>query len=271
MPIIISQNLLNLNKFSMMKAVVLGGAGVMGSHAADFLSKSGVFSDVIVADLNINRAKEIANKINADYAKVDAGNEESIKDVVRNTDVVINAIGPFYKFAYRVLKSVIEAGANYVDICDDYDVTLKIIDELNEKAKKQNVTAIVGLGASPGITNVAASYAVEQMDEVDEIKIYVTRSLKEEAGGAIPYHMLHAWLGEVPVYENGEFKKKRGLKDGKECIKFPHPFGEAFVYYLVIQKRLHYQDILKQRMYHAKVHFSRSISATFLFSLTQLD
>ena len=251
-----------------MKAVVLGGAGVMGSYAANFVAKSNVFSNVVIADINVKKGEKIASQIGGDYIKVDANDEESIKNAVKGADVVINAIGPFYRYAYPILKSVINEEANYVDICDDYDITLKLI-ELDEEARKKGVSAIIGLGASPGITNVAASYAASQLDEVDEIKVYVTRSIKEEAGEAIPYHMLHAWIGDVPVYENGEFKMAKGLKDGIEWVNFPL-FGNAAVYYFGHPETVTLPRYIKARNVACKGTFFPQSFRDFLIQLDSI-
>ncbi len=214
-----------------MKAVVLGGAGVMGSYAAMRMAKEGIFSELIIADLNEEVGRKIAAQCGGEFKKIDVTNSNELAECMQGADVVVNCVGPFYKFAPLILKAAIEEGVDYVDICDDYDATQELIEKFNDGAVERDVTCIIGLGASPGITNVVASYAAEKLDEVEEIKVYVTRGIKEEAGGAIPYHMLHCWIGEIPVYENGEYKKARGLRDGKECVKFPEPFGEASVYY----------------------------------------
>ncbi len=204
----------------------------MGSYAVERLSKEDIFSEILVADINEEKAREISEMSEKlDYTKVDATDKEDLSRVIKGADVAVNCVGPFYKFAPRILETAIESGVDYVDICDDYDATQKLIDDFNGKAIDAGVTCIVGLGASPGITNVIASYASSQLTSVDEIKVYVTRGIEEAAGGAIPYHMLHCWLGEVPIYKNGSYQKARGLVDGEEYVKFPEPFGGAKVYY----------------------------------------
>ena len=215
-----------------MKIVVLGGAGVIGSYAVKYLSNMDTFSKIIIADSNEKKAKEIS-KISKkiDFKKTDATDEKSLKSVLKDVDIAINCIGPFYKFAPKIINSVIEAGIDYVDVCDDYDTTEKLLDNYDKKAKDAGTTCIVGLGASPGLTNIIASFAAHQLTSVDSIKVYVTRSIKEEAGGAIPYHMLHCWLGEIPIFKDGRFQKVRGLIDGEECAIFPEPFGQSMVYY----------------------------------------
>ena len=215
-----------------MKVIVLGGAGVMGSYAVDVLSRGKIFSEIKVADINEEKGKEMEEKMDGvEFVRLDATSREELSQVMKDADVVVNCIGPFYKFAPGIVEIAITTGVDYVDICDDYDVTQKLLDEMDEKAKNEGVTCIVGLGASPGITNVIAAYAASMLSSVREITVYVTRGIKEEAGGAIPYHMLHCWLGEIPVYIRGEHRKAKGLVDGKEWVKFPEPFGEASVYY----------------------------------------
>jgi len=215
-----------------MKAVVFGGAGVVGSFAVKCLSTINTFSKVIIADVDETKAKQIkktSDKI--DYIKIDVMDNKSLISALKEADIAINCVGPFYKFAPKIINATIAKGINYVDVCDDYDTTEKLLDDYNKKAIDAGVTCIIGLGASPGLTNIIAAFASNQLTTVDSIKVYVTRSIEEEAGGAIPYHMMHCWLGEIPIFKNGRFQKARGLIDGEEYAKFPEPFGQSAVYY----------------------------------------
>jgi len=119
---------------------------------------------------------------------------------------------PSFQKLPRILETAIENSVDYVDICDDYDATEKLIDDFDVKAADAGVTCIVGLGASPGITNVIAAHASSMLTSVEEIKIYVTRGIEEAAGGAAPYHMLHCCPGEIPIYKDGAVRR------GKKCI-----------------------------------------------------
>jgi saccharopine dehydrogenase (NAD+, L-lysine-forming) len=215
-----------------MNVVVLGGAGVIGSYAVQCLTKMDNFSKIRIADANEKAAREFSIKNDkVEVFKLDATDEKSLLKCFEDMDVVVNCIGPFYKFAPKILSSSIKSGIHYVDVCDDFDTTEILIDNYNQKANDAGTTCIVGLGASPGLTNIIAAYSSSQLSSVETIKIYVTRSIQEESGGAIPYHMLHCWLGRIPIFQNGEFKKVDGLIDGKEYADFPTPFGQTPVYY----------------------------------------
>ena len=41
--------------------------------------------------------------------------------------------------------------------------------QMNEEAKKANMTAILGLGASPGLTNILARMAMSELDDVTKV------------------------------------------------------------------------------------------------------
>jgi saccharopine dehydrogenase (NAD+, L-lysine-forming) len=215
-----------------MKAVVFGGAGVVGSFAVKCLSEMGTFSKIIISDIAEARAKNFM-KTNSklEFIKTDATDEKSLSKSIDGADVAVNCVGPFYKFAPRILKTAISNGVNYVDVCDDYDVTEELLDGYNKSANDAGVTCIVGLGASPGLTNIIASFAAKQLDSVEDIKIFVTRGIEEEAGGAIPYHMLHCWVGRIPIFKNGKLQRAQGLVEGEEYVTFPEPFGQVPVYY----------------------------------------
>jgi saccharopine dehydrogenase-like NADP-dependent oxidoreductase len=45
-----------------MKAVVLGGAGVIGSYAVKCLAESSTFTEVLIADASESRGKSFADK-----------------------------------------------------------------------------------------------------------------------------------------------------------------------------------------------------------------
>jgi saccharopine dehydrogenase (NAD+, L-lysine-forming) len=215
-----------------MKVVVFGGAGVIGSYAVNYLAKMEIFSEIMIADMNELKAKEIiktSNKIT--FQKTDVTDERNLKSVLKDAKVAINCAGPFYKFAPKILEATISTGVHYIDICDDYDATQILLDNYDKKAIDAGISCVIGLGASPGLTNIIAAYAASQISKVENITIYVTRSIDGEAGGAIPYHMLHCWLGKIPIFRNGKLQWAGGLVDGEEYVTFPEPFGQSAVYY----------------------------------------
>ncbi len=214
-----------------MRFLVLGGAGDMGSGIVRELSKLNGVNEVSIGDINLKRAEELKNELGdkISIVRVDASNVEELKKVIEevNPDVVVSAIGPFFEFAEKTTRAAVEAGYNYVDICDDYDGTMKAL-ELSKIAEENGVTAVNGIGWTPGISNLLAKLGSEMLDEVDTIDIAWVGSAADSEGLAVVAHVFHAVSGEIPQYENGELIH---VPAWREKVKryFPEEFGEVNV------------------------------------------
>lgn len=162
------------------KVTLLGGGGAIGSSAAKALVTSRVFDEVLLADVEIEKIRKLAKVLgeNTSAAKVDIHRPETIKDVTKNSDVVLNCTGPFYECGPKVLEAVIEAGKNYVDVCDDYDATVKMLG-YDKKAKDAEISALIGMGSSPGASNLFAKFCTSYL-QVESVDIY-------HAHGGEPY------------------------------------------------------------------------------------
>lgn len=216
-----------------MRIVVLGGAGDMGSAIVRDLVQSDV-SEVIIADFNQEKANSICSELKGKKTKlsaqfVDANDHASLVQAIRGADAVASAIGPFYEFGPKTAKAAIEAGVSYVDIDDDYDATKATL-EMDDEAKKAGVVVIVGLGWTPGITNVCARYGASKLEQVDEIDIAWAGTAADSSGHAVLYHVWHALSGMVPMYLNGEWREVPAGSEGK-MYDFPQPVGGVQCFY----------------------------------------
>lgn len=223
-----------------MKIVIIGGAGEMGSVAVEYLATKSECQEIVIADYDYDAAvklkKKLANsKISAVY--VDVTNKPVLMEVIKDASVVMNFAGPFYRLAHYVVEAVIEAKVNYVDVCDDYDATRRLL-EYDEAAKNAGVTVLIGMGASPGITNLFARIGSDWLDEVDVIHTaWATGDTGDgagagaEEGAAVLLHLLHACAGTVPSYIDSEFKEVKPMNDaGALTVTFPEPLGEVTFY-----------------------------------------
>lgn len=107
----------------MSKIVVLGGAGAQGLFSIEALLQRDVFDEIIVASRNVERTKQILDekfdspKLKA--AQVDVLDKDSLTNLIKDADVVANCTGPYYALAEPIIDTVIDAGKDYVDFCDD--------------------------------------------------------------------------------------------------------------------------------------------------------
>ncbi|MER3602245.1 MAG: hypothetical protein C4339_05960 [Nitrososphaerota archaeon] len=214
-----------------MKVLVLGGAGDMGSHIVRALASRGAFDEVHVGDVNRERGMALAAEAGerCRYVHVDARQADQLVRLLRGYDVAVSALGPFYEFGPPLARAALEAGTNYVDICDDYDAAEQIL-ALHEAARSRGMTVITGMGWTPGLSNLLAKYAYERLGGAAQVRVHWVGSAADSRGLAVIMHLLYAITGRVPMYLEG----RRSLVEagsGKEEVLFPEPIGRAFTYY----------------------------------------
>lgn len=186
------------------------------------LLAAGDFSEIVIADIDYEKASECVSGFGDECLsalRVDATSPQEIKDVIKGSDVVVNCCGPFYKLGPIVLKAVIESKIDYVDVCDDFDATRLLLD-MDKKAKKAGITAVIGLGSSPGIANLLVKLCADQMlDEVESIDIYHAHGGEPTEGAAVVAHRIHSMLADIPMYLDGEFTTVRYFEDSGKALE----------------------------------------------------
>jgi len=215
-----------------MKIIALGGAGDMGSYAVRDLARQDEVEELMIADYDEDKAKLLAGELGArcKAMKVDANNASELVRAIEGYDVATSAIGPFYKYEFKVAKAAVEAGVSYVSICDDYDAAEAVFG-LDEEAKKKGVTVLTGLGWTPGLSNILAKKGADDLDEVEEIAVAWGGSASDSEGYAVVLHTIHIFTGFVPSFQNGRMKQVQAGSE-REKILFPEPVGEIYVYHL---------------------------------------
>lgn len=228
-----------------MKILALGGSGGMGRFAVHSLIKHPQVESILVADLNESAAKKFASTLSEKTSGIgiDVTDKEALERAMNDVDVVINTTGPFFKLAVPILKAAIETKTHYLDICDDWEPTEKMF-LLNDEAKAAGITAIIGLGASPGITNMLGLMAMKELDQVS--KVYTGWDMssaqpEEESSqtgvNAAMVHGIEQIIGKVKVFSSGAYKMVRPLE--KVTVDYPqlgtykanifgHPEGISF-------------------------------------------
>lgn len=211
------------------------GCGAMGKVAIRDLAQHSDFEEIIVADRDVEKTEEYVRELGDRRLKVefaDVTDRTGLVGLMGRVDLAISTVGPFYKYGLAVVEAALEAGISLVDICDDYDVTPKIL-ELHDRAKAKGVTVITGLGASPGATNLLAKLGAQRLDEPEEVHIGLVQSAADPEGGpAVIYHVFHSMFGQVPTYCDGRYVEVGAFIDGAESVAFPKPLGEFELYHI---------------------------------------
>ena len=218
----------------MSKVIILGGCGVVGTAAAKILAQAKEFDEVVIGDLNIERATVLAADLGSKVSAilVDASDKTSLQKAIVGCSVVVNTVGPYYKFLTPILSTVIEAGINYVDVCDDTGATYEAL-EMTEAAKKAGVTALIGMGSSPGVTNLLAAYAATVLlEECDSIDMYHIHGGEPTEGPGVIGHRFYCLSNPIPVFLDGKSQTVSQVDSAslEEEVEFINLEGKYRVY-----------------------------------------
>ena len=217
----------------MSRIIVLGGCGVVGTIAVKTLVSAGDFSEIIVGDINLEKANECVEAIGDECLstfKVDASDPAAIKEAIKDSEIVLNCCGPFYKLGPIVLKAVIESKIDYIDVCDDYDAT-KILLDMDAAAKKADITALTGMGSSPGVANVLVRFCADHiLDDVESIDILHAHGGEPVEGAAVVAHRIHSMTSPIPMYLDGKFTTVDYFGESGKALEAEYDFHKVGTY-----------------------------------------
>lgn len=154
-----------------MKVLAIGGSGGMGRATVRTALTYDFVSEIIVAGIDGELAEHFVASLNDPRVRnlqLDITDNQALRTAMRDVDVVLNSAGPFFRFGVPVLSAAIDEGKHYCDICDDWQPTLDML-ALHEQARNNQVKAVIGLGASPGIINLLCVKAAQTLDQVDTL------------------------------------------------------------------------------------------------------
>src|SRR2546422_2053610 len=218
-----------------MHIIVLGGAGAMGRVTARTLTEYEDIDQVTIADYNVERAHEVAATLNSSKIQVkqiDVNDADRLASLVRDADVVLNAVE--YVFNLPVLKACIQEKVHYADLGGLFHMTRKLMD-MHTEVEEAGITAILGMGGTPGVTNILARAAVDKLDRVESIKVQLgcSDNTLSSAPLVAPYSIrtiLDEFTKQPQVFQDGVWYPQQPLS-GQEEMVFPLPVGHATAVY----------------------------------------
>ncbi len=263
------------------RVVVLGGAGGMGRVAVATAAAFGDIGELVVSDLDLSAAELVVSEF-APMAKtrmrassVDVRDDRALVALLSQADVVLNTTGPFFLLGVPVLRAAIEAGCHYIDICDDWEPTLDML-ELDGEARSRGVLAVIGMGASPGLSNLLARIACERLERVEDLytawpvdggnhesdgEEASTEDETIDGASAAIVHWMQQISGQIQAVEAGEIVTRPPLVPVK--IDFPG-FGSGTAYTVGHPEPITLREGVAVQGSSASVMLLKSYTAAFL-------
>ena len=214
-----------------MHIIVLGGAGAMGRVTVRTLTEYEDVDQITIADYDEERAHDVAATLNSSkilVRQIDVYDSERLSKLVRGANVVLSAVE--YVFNQPILRVCIQEKVHYADLGGLFHMTRKLMD-MSPEAEAAGITAILGMGGTPGITNILARTAVDKLDRVDSIKVQLGCSddTPSTAPLVAPYSIrtiLDEFTRPPQVFQNDTWYPQQPLT-GQEELIFPLPVGRA--------------------------------------------
>jgi saccharopine dehydrogenase (NAD+, L-lysine-forming) len=224
-----------------MSKILIIGAGGQGGPCASILSRDEQIAEIRLGDINIDLAKKVAEKIGSSKVKpikLDAGEKDAVIEAANAVDAVINLT--LINFNETIMEAALTDRIHYVDTACNYDYLRQMVEnkpiKYSSEFKELGKTALLGCGATPGMSNIFIRYICDQMDEVEKIYLRVGYSEMGEQQEVVsawnpgwsPEIALDDFAEEPLVFENGRYRSVP-IFSRAENYQFPDPVGSLLI------------------------------------------
>jgi lysine 6-dehydrogenase len=206
------------------RALLVGAAGMVGRAAAQALISRGRFDEVVLADIRADAIPDIADRVALDISDADA-----LRHALSGMDVVLNCTT--YHYGIVMLEGAIASGVGYVDLGGLHNTPRQLL--LDDAAREAGISAVIGCGATPGVSNVLARAASEALGEVSEVDIAFASYRDLAPSPGLLDTVLDEFRPDVDRYYWSEGALVRVEPfSGEAVVRFPTPVDNATVFYV---------------------------------------
>jgi saccharopine dehydrogenase-like NADP-dependent oxidoreductase len=230
-----------------MRILVVGVGGV-GAAAAAIAQRRSFFSHMVLADVSLARAQQVADALGEpdrfSAAQVDAGDEAALVALMRETraDAVLNACDP--RFDEAIFAAAHTARITYLDMAmtlsrphptapfEQPGVMLGDLQFAQAEAwERAGQLALVGIGVEPGLSDVFARYAADHLfSKIEEIGVRDGADLTVEGYAFAPtfsiWTTIEECLNPPLIWERARGWYTTEPFSGPELFTFPDGIGE---------------------------------------------
>ncbi|MGW9018868.1 saccharopine dehydrogenase family protein [Priestia megaterium] len=230
-----------------MRAFCLGGAGKICREAILDLVEHSDFEQITVADFNEEEGKKVVEWLNdprVDFVKVNVFNHEDTVEKMKGYDIVMD--GTTITLNGLSTACIAEAGCHGINL-NGFGEEDRSSDLFVENSK----VCLPGFGMTPGLTQMMAMYAANQLDNVENVRVSHGSFRPIAFSKSITETTTYEYDPELPtrvVYENGQFIQVPPFARPRE-IQLPEPYGNTVQYIIphsetkTLAKALEYKNV----------------------------
>lgn len=254
-----------------MSILVLGASGQIGAYSVQDLVEMCGEKDVIASSRKMSNVKKAVDDLKltkkVKVMELDATDTGKVLETIKKEKVesVVNCA--WYQTNLGVMDACLKGGATYTDLGGFFDTCLKQID-LHKKWKDAGINATVGLGSTPGMTNIAGAAGAKRLDSVDTIDITCAwgNTLPVKEAGWPGYSIrtvLDEFTQESVQWIDGKYAKQKIL-GGETDVLMPEPIGKVKAYFIKHSEPATMGKYLKAKNVTFRIGFPASDMNTFL-------
>ncbi len=218
-----------------MKFLVLG-AGAQGSAAAYDLLRRDEVEAVVLADQRSGPVQPFLEPLvgeRLETVALDATDLDAVRGAMEGVHAVACALPYFLNL--EMTRLAVEAGVHFCDLGGNTEI-VEAQRELDAQASEKGVSVVPDCGLAPGMVNILAQAAMDELDETASVRILVG-GLPQDPEPPLNYQIVYSMEGvldyytaEALVLEDGELARKEALT-GVEEVEFPEPVGRLEAFY----------------------------------------
>jgi lysine 6-dehydrogenase len=244
---------------------VVGAAGIIGPAIVATLAECEAVDEIRCLDMNAEGARAVAEAHGggrATGAGLDITDRTAAREAVEGATVLLNTAA--YRINLTAMEVALDAGAHYLDLGGLYHVTRRQL-ELDRRFRDAGLLAVLGMGSTPGKTNVMAAHAVERLGgRIDRIVVAAAgRDPNPPQGPLVAPYAVETILDELsmptPVVRGGADVFLEPLTDAG-VVEFGDPVGPAPTIYTIHSE----QATFAESFGASDVSFQLSLNPAFL-------
>lgn len=217
-----------------MRMLVLG-AGLQGSACAFDLLQDPDVDEVRLADLHPEHLPDFLTPWLGGRlvpVQLDVRDRAATLAHITACDAVMSA-APYY-FNRDLAELAVEGNAHFSDLGGNTEI-VAAQRLLHDRARDKGLSIVPDCGVAPGMVNILAQHGIEQLDQVDAVRIFVG-GLPQHPEPPLNYQIVYSLEGVLDYYttlswiiRDGRRQQVKALSE-VEPVAFPEPLGtlEAF-------------------------------------------
>lgn len=234
--------------------VVIGGGGLQAQGLFGGADRGGHIDRWLAVDRAWMPEREKATaKFGVATRTADVFDDPAaLSELVASTRLVVNLAGPFYRTGGLILDACIGGNTDYMDICDDADATLALL-ERDQTADAAGVHALVGMGASPGTTNIMVRTAIDVLGSAARADVCWSVDIHDMTLTQL-WHFWHGFslvapdgtMTPVPAWDELSIKTADFLEPvgSRQLIEMAHPEPVTLPRFLPIEAAANYGSMV---------------------------